>query len=143
MTTTITNYSELFTHVFDTMEILDNEELPEFWYEDAEMEMLESEYWQNRILEAYAYDNDLTTEAEKEKAYERDDYAEYEHTYILEWLLDSYVIYKVSGKDLDKLPEYIPVYWVEDLESYVFLQGWYGMAAYLLKVDPFTWEEKA
>lgn len=142
MTITITNYSELFTHVFDTMEILDNDELPEFWYEKPEMEMLESMYWQNRILEAYAYDNDLTTEAAKDKAYESEDFVEYEHTYVLEWLLDSYVIYKVSGKNLDKLPEYIPVYWVEELESYVFLQGWYGMASYLLKVDPFKWEVK-
>ena len=100
MSITITNYSELFTHVFDTMEMLDNEELPEFWYEEPEMEMLESAYWQQQILEAYAYDNDLTTEAEKETAYESEDYAEYEHTYVEDYLLDNYVWWKVSGKNL-------------------------------------------
>jgi len=55
--------------------------------------------------------------------------------------LDCYVVYTVDGKNLDKLPEYVPVYWVDELNSYVFLQGWYGMASYMMKLKPFDWGE--
>lgn len=138
-TKTINNYGDVFTYVFDTMDVVDD--MPEFWWEQPLTDVRESVYWQGRAWDDYKHDNDLTDENEEEVT-QSDAYAEYEDEYFSDIILDNYVIYKVTGDNLDKLPEFIPVYWVDDLESYVFLQGWYGMASYLLKVDPFKWEVK-
>ena len=139
-TQTITNYGDVFTYVFDTMDVVDD--MPEFWWEQPLTDVRESVYWQERAWDDYKHDNDLTDEDAEEYLTQSDDYAEYEDEYFADVIFDNYVIYKVTGDNLDKLPEFIPVYWVDDLNSYVFLQGWYGMASYLLKVDQFKWEVK-
>lgn len=136
-TKTINNYGDVFKYVFGTMDVVDD--MPEFWWEQPLTDVRESLYWQERAWESYKYDNDLTDEDEEEVT-QLDEYSEYGLEYFEGVILDNYVTYKVTGDNLDKLPEYIPVYWVDDLDSYVFLQGWYGMASYLLKVDPFKWE---
>ena len=136
-TKTINNYGDVFKYVFGTMDVVDD--MPEFWWEQPLTDVRESLYWQERAWESYKYDNDLTDEDEEEVTQLYED-SEYGLEYFEGVILYNYVTYNVTGDNLDKLPEYIPVYWVDDLDSYVFLQGWYGMASYLLKVDPFKWE---
>lgn len=134
--TQITNYDELFNNVFTKMDVI-IDELPEFWYEEPQHLIEESEYFQERMVNDYKENNNVTQE-EAEEFYGSDEFSGYAFDWIMDYL-DAYVIYKVEGKDLDKLPEYIPVYWVDELNSYIFLQGWYGMASFMIKVKPFEW----
>lgn len=134
--TQITNYTELFNNVFTKMDVV-NEGLPEFWYEEPQYLIEESEYFQERMVNDYK-DNNNKTQEEAEEFYGSDEFSGYAFDWIMDYL-DAYVIYKVEGKDLDKLPEYIPVYWIDELNSYIFLQGWYGMASFMMKLKPFEW----
>ena len=116
----ITNYSELFNNVFTNMVSV---KLPEYWYEDAYQVVTEN--WAKEI------ENDFKEE-------EQDiDFDEFELEWATDFLNEYYVSYVVnSNYDLDKLQKYhVPVFWVEDLGAYVFIQGWFGMASYLIKTD--------
>lgn len=116
----ITNYSELFNNVFANMVSV---KLPEYWYEDAYQVVTEN--WAKEI------ENDFKEEEQNI------DFDEFEAEWATDFLNEYYVSYVVnSNYDLDKLQKYhVPVFWVEDLGAYVFIQGWFGMASYLIKTD--------
>ena len=116
----ITNYSELFNNVFSNMVSV---KLPEYWYEDAYQVVTEN--WAKEI------ENDFKEEEQNI------DFDEFEAEWATDFLNEYYVSYVVnSNYDLDKLQKYhVPVFWVEDLDAYVFIQGWFGMASYLIKTD--------
>ena len=116
----ITNYSELFNNVFTNMVSV---KLPDYWYEDAYQVVTEN--WEKEI------ENDFKEEEQNI------DFDEFQLEWVTDFLNEYYVSYVVSSNyDLDKLQKYhVPVFWVEDLEAYVFIQGWFGMASYLIKTD--------
>ena len=116
----ITNYSELFNNVFTNMVSV---KLPEYWYEDAYQVVTEN--WAKEI------ENDFKEEEQNI------DFDEFVAEWATDFLNEYYVSYVVnSNYDLDKLQKYhVPVFWVEDLDAYVFIQGWFGMASYLIKTD--------
>lgn len=116
----ITNYSELFNNVFSNMVSV---KLPEYWYEDAYQVVTEN--WAKEI------ENDFKEEEQNV------DFDEFEAEWATDFLNEYYVSYVVnSNYDLDKLQKYhVPVFWVEDLDAYVFIQCWFGMASYLIKTD--------
>ena len=116
----ITNYSELFNNVFTNMVSV---KLPDYWYEDAYQVVTEN--WAKEI------ENDFKEEEQNI------DFDEFQLEWVTDFLNEYYVSYVVSSNyDLDKLQKYhVPVFWVEDLEAYVFIQGWFGMASYLIKTD--------
>lgn len=116
----ITNYSELFNNVFSNMVPV---KLPDYWYEDAYQVVTEN--WAKEI------ENDFKEE-ERNIGFD-----EFEAEWATDFLNEYYVSYVVnSNYDLDKLQKYhVPVFWVEDLDAYVFIQGWFGMASYLIKTD--------
>lgn len=117
----ITNYAELMNEVFNNMVQI---KLPEFWDEDAYQVV--SENWSDLIEEDFKdVDDDI-------------DFSEFENDWINEYLGEYYVSYAVSSRfyDLEKLQQYhVPVFWVDDLEAYVFLQGWFGMSAKMIETD--------
>lgn len=117
----ITNYAELMNEVFNNMVQI---KLPEFWDEDAYQVV--SENWSDFIEEDFKdVDDDI-------------DFSEFENDWINEYLGEYYVSYAVSSRfyDLEKLQQYhVPVFWVDDLEAYVFLQGWFGMSAKMIETD--------
>lgn len=130
----ITNFNDVFRYIFDTMEVVD--ELPEFWVsDDVYHEVSESVYWEEMAAKSFTDETGLNPDDNEEE------FVKYETEYYLDVAGDFYVAYKVTGDNLDKLPDEVPVYWCDELQSYVFLQGWYGMAAYLMKLDDaFDWE---
>ena len=116
----ITNYSELFNNVFSNMVSV---KLSDYWYEDAYQVVTEN--WAKEI------ENDFKEEEHNI------DFGEFEAEWVTDFLTEYYVSYVVnSNYDLDKLQKYhVPVFWVEDLDAYVFIQGWFGIASYLIKTD--------
>ena len=122
----ITNYSELFNNVFTNMVPV---KLPDYWYEDAYEDVMEN--WSKQI------ENDFKEEEPNI------DFDEFELEWVTDFLNDYYVSYVVNSKyDLDKLQKYhVPVFWVEDLDAYVFIQGWFGMASYLIETDVIDTED--
>lgn len=116
----ITNYSELFNNVFTNMVSV---KLPDYWYEDAYQVVTEN--WAKEI------ENDFKEEEQNI------DFDEFQAEWVTDFLNEYYVSYVVnSNYDLDKLKKYhVPVFWVEDLDAYVFIQGWFGMASYLIETD--------
>lgn len=117
----ITNYAELMNEVFNNMVQI---KLPEFWDEDAYQVV--SDNWSDLIEEDFKdVDDDI-------------DFSEFENDWINEYLGEYYVSYVVSSRfyDLEKLQQYhVPVFWVDDLEAYVFLQGWFGMSAKMIETN--------
>lgn len=118
----ITNYAELMNEVFNNMVQI---KLPEFWYEDVYQVV--SDNWSDLIEEDFkdVDDDDI-------------DFSEFENEWIDEYLGEHYVSYAVSSRfyDLEKLQKYhVPVFWIDDLDAYVFLQGWFGMSAKMIGTD--------
>lgn len=122
----ITNYSELFNNVFTNMVSV---KLPDYWYEDGYEDVMKN--WSKQI------ENDFKEEEPNI------DFDEFESEWVTDFLNDYYVSYVVNSKyDLDKLQKYhVPVFWVEDLNAYVFIQGWYGMASHLIETDVIDTED--
>jgi len=56
--TKITNYSELFDNVFTKREV--QNDLPEFWWEEPQHEISESEYFNEVMFKDYKEENNLT-----------------------------------------------------------------------------------
>lgn len=116
----ITNYAELLENVFSDMVQI---KLPEFWYEDAYQVIVEN--WAGNI------------EADFKEEGEDYDFDEFENQWAWDFLSEYYVSYVVSSSyNLEKLQQYhVPVFWVEDLDAYVFIQGWFGMSSRLVETD--------
>ena len=123
-------YADLMNNKFNNMVAV---KLPEFWWESVTKDIQSDEFYQNVITKEFKDETgiNLTTD-DSDEAMEQ--YSNFETEWINSYFDGIYVTYGVDGYDLDKLPKAYDVFYNDDLESYIFLQSWYGMNAGMLKL---------
>ena len=129
-TTQLNTYADLINKKFDNMVQV---KLPEFWWESVTEEIQSDAFYQKVITKDFKDETgiDLTVD-DSDEAMER--YSDFETEWINSYFDGVYITYVVDGYDLDKLPKAYDVFWNDDLESYIFLQSWYGMSAGMIKL---------
>lgn len=128
--TQLQTYADLINNKFNNMV---NIKLPEFWWESVTEDIQSDNFYQNVITKDFKDETgiDLTVD-DGDEAMEQ--YAEFEMEWINSYFDGVYVTYVVDGYNLDKLPKAYDVFWNDELESYIFLQTWFGMSAGMLKL---------
>lgn len=123
-------YADLINNKFNNMVAT---KLPEFWWESVTEDIQSDEFYQNVITKEFKNETgiDLTVD-DSDEAMEQ--YANFETEWINSYFDGIYVTYAVDGYDLDKLPKAYDIFYNDELESYIFLQSWYGMNAGMLKL---------
>lgn len=126
--TQLKTYADLINNKFNNMV---NIKLPEFWWESVTEDIQADNFYQRVITKDFKDEMglDLTVDDSDETM---EKYAEFETEWIDSYFDGVYVTYVVDGYDLDKLPAAYDVFWNDDLESYIFLQTWFGMSAGML-----------
>ena len=122
--TQLQTYADLIKYKFNNMV---NVKLPEFWWEDVREQILEDENFEDIMIADFENENGVKFDYEDDKMVE--DFTEYQGEWVDNYFDGIYVTYVVDGYDIDKLPKAYDVFWNEDLESYIFLQTWFGMSA--------------
>ena len=124
-TTQLNTYADLIRYEFNNMVQV---KLPEFWWESVTEDIQSDSFYQNVIAKDFKDEMglDLTVD-DSDEAMEK--YSEFEMEWIDSYFDGVYVTYVVDGYNLDKLPKAYDVFWNDELESYIFLQTWYGMNA--------------
>ena len=126
--TQLQTYADLIKYEFNNMVSV---KLPEFWWESVTEDIQADTYYQNIITKDFKDETglDLTVDDNDETM---EKYAEFETEWIDSYFDGVYITYVVDGYNLDKLPAAYDVFWNDDLESYIFLQTWFGMSAGML-----------
>lgn len=126
--TQLNTYADLINNKFNNMVPV---KLPEFWWESVTEEIQSDSFYQNVITKDFKNETsiDLTVD-DSDEAMER--YSDFETEWINSYFDGVYITYVVDGYDLDKLPKAYDVFWNDELESYIFLQTWFGMSAGML-----------
>lgn len=128
--TQLETYADLINNKFNNMVAV---KLPEFWWESVTEDIQSDEFYQNVITKEFKDETgiDLTVDNSDEAM---EQYANFETEWIDSYFDGIYVTYVVNGYNLDKLPKAYDVFYNEDLESYIFLQSWFGMSAGMIKL---------
>lgn len=128
--TQLNTYADLINNKFNNMVPV---KLPEFWWESVTEEIQSDSFYQNVITKDFKNETsiDLTVD-DSDEAMER--YSDFETEWINSYFDGVYITYVVDGYDLDKLPKSYDVFWNNDLESYIFLQTWFGMSAGMINL---------
>lgn len=126
----LNTYADLINNKFNNMVSV---KLPEFWWESVTEDIQADNFYQNAIMKDFKDETglDLTVD-DSDEAMEQ--YAEFETEWINSYFDGVYITYAVDGYNLDKLPAAYDVFWNNELESYIFLQTWYGMSAGMVKL---------
>lgn len=127
-TTQLQTYADLIKYKFDNMVQV---KLPEFWWESVTEDIQSDNFYQNAIMHDFKEETglDLTTD-DSDETLER--YSDFEMEWINSYFDGIYITYVVDGYNLDELPKAYDVFWNDELESYIFLQTWFGMSAGIL-----------
>ena len=128
--TQLNTYADLINNKFNNMVPV---KLPEFWWESVTEEIQSDSFYQNVITKDFKNETsiDLTVD-DSDEAMER--YSDFETEWINSYFDGVYITYVVDGYDLDKLPKSYDIFWNNDLESYIFLQTWFGMSAGMINL---------
>lgn len=128
--TQLNTYADLINKKFDNIVSV---KLPEFWWESVTEDIQSDNFYQNVIMKEFKDETglDLTVDDSDETM---EKYSEFETEWINSYFDGVYITYVVNGYDLDKLPKAYDVFWNDDLESYIFLQSWFGMSAGMIKL---------
>lgn len=130
MNTQLETYADLINNKFDNMVAV---KLPEFWWESVTEDIQADEFYQNVITKDFKDETGIDLASDNsDEAMEQ--YSNFEMEWINSYFDGIYVAYVVDGYDLDKLPKAYDVFYNDDLESYIFLQSWFGMSAGMLKL---------
>lgn len=125
--TQLQTYADLIKYKFNNMV---NVKLPEFWWEDVMEQILEDENFEDIMIADFENENGVKFDYQDEKMVE--DFTEYQGEWVDNYFDGIYVTYVVDGYNLDKLPKTYDVFYSDELESYIFLQTWFGMSAGML-----------
>lgn len=128
--TQLQTYADLIKYKFNNMV---NVKLPEFWWESVTEKIQSDDFYQRVIMKDFKDDTglDLTVD-DSDEAMEK--YSDFEMGWIDSYFDGVYITYAVDGYNLDKLPKSYNVFYNDDLESYIFLQTWYGMSAGMINL---------
>lgn len=127
--TQLKTYADLINKRFNNIVSV---KLPEFWWEDVYNQILEDEKFEAFIIADFEIDNDVKFDYEDDEMIE--DFSEYQGQWVENYLDGVYVTYVVNGYELDELPTTYNVFYNNELESYIFLQTWFGMSAGMIKL---------